>query len=396
MPPSTNELELRTQRISTRLFILSLSLALMILLLYTSLESITKTINVKKPTRTEYLELYSKYSSTLTCPCTEISIKYGKFLHVEYKLHQVCDSIFVTNKWISSLQTGGSYWVNDFRWVGPNTFLFLEGLCELIQDTISNSLIQFYSTQYVTASVTSLRLFQAQTQLFFNQFNSSITNSFLLSLYMIGNTTQANHLYSGLSTNYFTYVANGYLVQTYPYSYSNCNCDISSKCIEQSSIRSQSDDASLFNIPGFYYGCYVIESLLQSTLQCFYDQNCIDNIQDYLSSTSPINVTALDPSLPSLYSENSSIHDLLDKLMIEEWNVTKMYDAYYSECQPRECSYTIQSRNDVIYIITTLIGVVGGLTTVLKLVVPRLVKFVIYCARKYKMRIIPEISTIRT
>jgi hypothetical protein len=53
-----------------------------------------------------------------------------------------------------------------------------------------------------------------------------------------------------------------------------------------------------------------------------------------------------------------------------------MYDNYYNACQPAQCIYTHQTKNDIIYIVTTLVGLVGGLITVLKLVVPRLVKLV--------------------
>jgi hypothetical protein len=53
----------------------------------------------------------------------------------------------------------------------------------------------------------------------------------------------------------------------------------------------------LFEIPGFYTGCYIVESLLQSTLECFYDPQCIDKLQTYISVSSSINVTVLDASL---------------------------------------------------------------------------------------------------
>ncbi|CAF4277365.1 unnamed protein product [Adineta steineri] len=128
-----------------------------------------------------------------------------------------------------------------------------------------------------------------------------------------------------------------------------------------------------FYIPGFYVGCYVIEALLQSTLQCFYDQACIDQLLLYLSSVSPINAAALNSSLPSQYSEYSTIENLLNSLMIEEWNPTQIYDRYYDECQPIECTYTIITRNNILYVITTMFGIVGGLITVLRCVVPQVV-----------------------
>src|SRR5690349_6147317 len=90
----------------------------------------------------------------------------------------------------------------------------------------------------------------------------------------------------------------------------------------------------------------------------------------------PVNITALDPSVSSRYFVNSTIQQLVNSLMVEEWNSSVRYDSYYHECQPAQCIYTHTTRNDIIYIVTTLIGLVGGLMSVLKLIVPPLVKFV--------------------
>jgi beta-lactamase regulating signal transducer with metallopeptidase domain len=89
-----------------------------------------------------------------------------------------------------------------------------------------------------------------------------------------------------------------------------------------------------------------------------------------------MNVTSLNVSLSIQFFENSTIDDLLNQLMVEEWNSSSMYDNYYSQCQPSKCSYTRTAKNSAIYIVTTLIGLIGGLITVLKLIVPRLVMFV--------------------
>ncbi|CAF3731251.1 unnamed protein product [Adineta steineri] len=345
MPPSTDEYKLRTQRISTRLYILLLILSSTILLLYTSLENVTMTVNIATPTLTKYERLYSEYSQTLTCPCQHISINYEKFLSIEYTFHQVCTSFFITNDWISYIDVPptGYYVSGDFRVTGPYQFGTLRAFCELINSTMSYRLIQFSSQQYITAFVTPLQLFQSQAQSFIDQFKLSTTNNFLLSLNMSRKIIQGNALLSG-----------------------------------------------------FYVGCYTTEALLRSTLECFYNQTCIDNLQIYLSSRSPMYVTALDSSLPSQYSEYSTIENLLNNLMIEEWNPTQMYDRYYDECQPIECTYTIITRNNILYVITTLIGIIGGLTRVSKILVPISVKIIVYCIRKWRNRVVPQISIIQT
>ena len=398
VPPIIDEYNLQNQRISTRLFIFLLTISLSILLLYTSLINTTQTVNIKAPLLQEYLQLYNLHSQTLACECTQISINYEKFIHIDYKFHQVCHSDFVTQDWIDYLATSyGSYSVSfdDFRATSSSTFQGLNTLCILVNQTISNRLHQFYSRQYVSATVTSSNVFQLQTKVFISQFKLSTTTEILLSLFMIRKTTQSNSLFSGGLTNYGPRVIYGVLVRN-PQWYGDCSCASSATCVSESTIYDPSDDTVLFSLPNFYIGCYTIEALLQSDLQCFYNQTCIDNLQSYFQVSSIMNVTALDMSLSNHFLENATIESILNELMVEEWNSSSMYDKYYNECQPKQCSYTRTTKNSAIYIVTTVIGLIGGLITVLKLVVPRLVEFIMFGIKKWKRRRVVIVPIVQT
>ena len=98
-PPSTDEVDLRNERISTQLFLLLLILSTMILTMYVALVEVIQTRYVEKPSLVEYSSLYSKYSSSLACPCTRVSIAYEEVLNAQYRLHEVCSSVFVTDSW---------------------------------------------------------------------------------------------------------------------------------------------------------------------------------------------------------------------------------------------------------------------------------------------------------
>jgi hypothetical protein len=398
IPPTTDEYQLRNQRISTRLFIFLLIISLSILLLYNLLINITETVNIKAPSINEYSQLYNLHSQTLACDCTQISINYEKFIQIQYTFHQVCYSDFVTQDWIDYLATSyGSFKVpiDDFRWTSTFAFQALHSLCILVNQTISNRLVQFYSSQYVSASVTPSNVFQSQTNVSISQFILSTTNDLLLSLSMIRNTTQSNSLYSGQLTNYAPYTTYGVIVRN-PKSYGDCTCSFSATCVSESSIYNLSSYMVLFSVPEFYMGCYTIESLLQSSLLCFYNQSCIDKLQSYFQVSSLMNVTSLNVSLSIQFFENSTIEDILNQLMVEEWNVSSMYDNYYSECQPSKCSYTRTAKNSAIYIVTTIIGLVGGLITVLKIVVPYLVEFIMFGIKKWKRRRVAIMPMIQT
>ncbi|CAF1219867.1 unnamed protein product [Didymodactylos carnosus] len=142
------------------------------------------------------------------------------------------------------------------------------------------------------------------------------------------------------------------------------------------------DEIEAFYVPGLLLGCYVIDAILQSTLECFYNETCITEILSYYDDTPSMNVTPLNSSLPSQYFVNSTIQDLVNNLMIEQWNISTTYENYYNQCQPIECTYTYERKNGVIYIITALFGLMGGLITILKLIVPTLVKFINKIRRK--------------
>ncbi|CAF1598752.1 unnamed protein product, partial [Adineta ricciae] len=125
-----------------------------------------------------------------------------------------------------------------------------------------------------------------------------------------------------------------------------------------------------------------------SNLQCFYNQSCVSTLQSYFTGVLQFNATALDSSLTSQYSQNSTIQDLLNYLMVEEWDIRGNYTSYYADCRPSQCVYTYTVRNGILYIATTLIGLLGGLITFLRLLVPRIVKFFVRCVLNRK-RVVP-------
>ena len=396
--PSINRLELRIQRISTVLFIVLSILLLAIPLSYILSVRVTNTINIANPSLEQYSQLYSTYSNTLKCTCTQVEINYGKFVRVKYKLHQVCNSVFVFDGWISHLATTNdtAIYETDFRVTGPRAFQALRILCELANRTISDSLTWLYSSQYVSVYLAPSELLQSKIKTLITQFRSSTKNSFLLSLSMIQGATQANALFSGLQTNYKLSVMPGIdNVLSVAKKYNGCSCDVSPTCIEQSVIYDHSNAAKFFKVPGFYTGCNVIESLLQSNLECFFNQMCINTLQSYLL-LSPIVLPALSSSLPKKYLVNSTIQELLNNLMIKKWTASFTYTEYHKQCQPTQCSYTVDTRYDTIYIVIIMFLITGGPIPVLKFFISILMKIIACCIRKSTRQIIPETMTIPT
>jgi hypothetical protein len=399
IPTSTDEHDLRTQRISTRLFIFLFIAAIIILLTYSSLIEIRKTANIPHPTFEQYQQLQSTYSQTLSCPCSQISIKYNGFIDIGYTFHEVCTSVFVEEKWITYLTAPiqGTSNTIDFKNSGSLSFQALRTFCELIDRTVAASITEFYSSQYFSASVTPSHVFRPEIDALITQFRSSMRSSFSLSRSIIRDTTHANALLSGLGANYRLYVVDiEDNLLTDPNTFMGCSCASSPSCVQPSSAAGNSILPISFTVPGFYTGCFVIEALLQSTLECFYEQQCIDTLKMYFWWSSPMNTTALNSYLSKEYSVNSTIGQLVDNLMMETWSPSVMYENYYDACRPAGCSYSYSTRNDLIYIVTTLLGIVGGLGRVLRFIVPRLVKLITRCIRKRRERVARTLVVIET
>ena len=256
---------------------------------------------------------------------------------------------------------------------------------------ISDSLTQFYSNQYVTLAVTSEQVFTMQSQSLMQKLIFSTSNSFSISLQMIRGTTEANRLFGVSGSQYvFGKEQGGDRIKIGAVLYPHCDCDLSARCIEQSAIFNATDFSMIFDVPGMFYGCFAIEALLQSTLECFYNQTCIDILQSYMISSPAMVFSALDASLASQFHTNATIQDLVNRLMVETWNLSSTYADYYDECRPVKCSYTYETRNGLLYTGTSFLGLVSGLVAVLKFIVPRLVKgipwLITFLRRKQRIR----------
>ena len=391
VPPSNNEYDLQNQRVSTRLFVILLIFLFTILFVYNSLTDVQVTIEIKEPNLEKYSQLYYTYSDSLTCPCKTTSINYDKIFRIDYTFNQLCNSIFISQDWLNFIGRF-NYWrdssfVENFLFIGVAQFQALNMFCRTSIETISNSLLQFDSTQYVSASVTPSHILTLHSQALMNQFQDITKTNFLPTLHMMQYMTQVNGLYSAQQTNYnlkMLFELNKIVV--YPRRYGNCRCDYSAKCVYQTRIHRYADELTAFQIPGLFIGCYVIDGILQSTLECFYNETCITQILSYYDDTPPMNVTPLNSSLPSQYFINSTIQDLVNNLMIEQWNISTTYENYYNQCQPIECTYTYERKNGVVYIITALLGLLGGLITILKLIIPTLVKFIRTMRRRRRIQ----------
>ena len=379
IPPSTDPRIVRNEKISTWLFILLLFVSVSILLFYNSFVPIEKTFTVKQPTYSQYSNLVSKYSNNLVCTCKTVSVTYEKFLQVNYTLHGICSSFLVSEHWIqyvSDSNDEGPYNVIDFRTISSFAFQTLRSFCEIADETIQNSLKSFYTSQYVSAHLTASDLFRQQNDAQIQQFISTTINTFLSSLKLIRQTTQGNALLAGTHSNFHFFIDpfSGE-ARSFEVEYSGCSCGQTALCFSQAVIFNTNRNLVVFILPGFYSGCYTIEALLVSTFQCFYDEQCFTELIFNINSTLTLNATILNQSLSTKFKKNSTVGEMINELMVEQWKSNITFIKYYDECEPSQCTYSTKTNNDAIYIITAIFGLLGGLVTILRIVVPRTINY---------------------
>ena len=80
---------LRHERRSTRLYLLLLGIALIVLVMYIGFGIRTVHVTIHEPTLLTYQTIKLHYAETLKCPCTQIAVKYGRFVRTQLTYHQV-------------------------------------------------------------------------------------------------------------------------------------------------------------------------------------------------------------------------------------------------------------------------------------------------------------------
>lgn len=156
-------------------------------------------------------------------------------------------------------------------------------------------------------------------------------------------------------------------------------------------------------IPGLRVGCTPYYALAQSTLECLFDSACINTTAYWISrlpsSSWP---KPLNSSLLSKYSISEQVQTIYDQMMTDQWEIAKTFSNYYAICAPVECTYTYIARFDLLYLITMLVGLFGGLTIALRSVSPFLVQLFFHSRALYtkcweqrcqRSRVHPSVAT---
>lgn len=118
-------------------------------------------------------------------------------------------------------------------------------------------------------------------------------------------------------------------------------------------------------VKGLFIGCLPSEAFLASTLECFYDVDCVQLInREVLAKVRSVLLSPLANDGRSKYALNASVGDLSSALFLESWSSNVSYEKYFDGCAPDSCRYSYVDHANVLYTFTTLLGLYGGLHVV--------------------------------
>ena len=392
------------QRWSTRLYTVILLLSMSALIVYNGLSVNTQLMEIQSPTFELYLKLQQAHAD-LYCPCAEVSASYRSIVTLTPIHHPICSSDFVSQKWIDMLvdnMTALRY-SGDFRTSASSQFQVLRELCNRSKSVLNKSIESFYDNKFVSGYLLTESRLHVDTKLVIDAVQASSSTSFSHPIALLRSFMVGNMLVSGIGMAGQTYLFNSngeygayFQVNNYvsPQHIDECTCDNSDICsvpaafydyvmIDQYAaiIYGDYNPGVLFAINGWFVGCWALGSLLVSSFTdgFLYNKTALDLIAASFNWSS-------DATLPTVLSRNDlnqtdnsnrTFNELLQNLFVIDILTEIDYIPYFTQCQPKTCYYSIEQHQSLWYVFILLLALYGGLTVVLRFLIPYVVSFVI-------------------
>lgn len=261
----------------------------------------------------------------------------------------------------------------------------IHSICQASKTVVDHTISYFNKTSLISKLVLSRSVFESQSNAIVNQLIKLTPLDFRRLIRITIELLETNLIPTAFGTDWsieYGNASNDYLMRNIPRMYTNgtCNCVVSNECQEPLKIG-----PSYIVLPGLVIGCSPLDGLRMSTLECFFSSSCINTILSYLEYDTlpdkshptnfslpevlPLIISPLNESKISRFLPTTPIGTLIDELFIENWENISSYESYFAACSPTACNYEYSERRSIIYIITTLLSLYGGLTISLRFIV---------------------------
>ena len=170
---------------ATRIYLLLLSIVFSILTIHSLISVQRNSRTIRNPSQEHFESLHSEYASTLSCPCSQLSVRHSSMITIQPRFHQVCSSDFVRDdRWfryfvailLNETTTRINLYSQDFRTQsGSSFFLLLRSLCEAAYQIVHDAVTVFNDLQLVSNEPLSNATFQEQISILFDRFEQEVS-----------------------------------------------------------------------------------------------------------------------------------------------------------------------------------------------------------------------------
>ena len=362
---TSDDTTIHKERLATRVYTVALAGASLLILVAAA--SVRRTVNRIEyaPSHARFSQLANTYPNTLSCPCVKFAIAYERFVSARAEFHPVCSSEFVEQRWINTIfmpQNQSSLFTDDVRATLTQFWQIVAGLCVVSSRTWMETMTSFGASRLLSPMAATEQVIASQVGAGLNKHTASSRTKLTHNLLVIRRTIDGNQIVSAMGTNvYLHYPSNassGDSPKMSPRVFGNCSCLNVQGCPRLASVIN-SDRVEVL-VPGMKVDCLIVDSTLASTLECYYDHACLSLLHGPLSNS----VKLLSSRH---FASKSTVQMLVDEMMIEEVTHDIRFDLFFAQCNPAYCTYSYTHRFDAVFVITTIIGLFGAESFVLKL-----------------------------
>jgi hypothetical protein len=176
--------------------------------------------------------------------------------------------------------------IGDYRPYFSVHLQFLSGLCQHAIKHVNDTIRLFTSTFFVTSRLLSQSSFDIQISNLLNQTEANIATAFIREIQLAQAINDDNKLLTIYQSNYQLIVHRDRnhsitVLHTQPITYNksaNCSCGLQSNCVTQAAFTWP----DYVEVKGLFIGCLPSQSLLASTLECFFDIDCLNLIRKHM------------------------------------------------------------------------------------------------------------------
>ena len=279
------------ERLATRIYIICTVTLVVVLFSYIASNENINTYTTYNPTQTTIEYLFAEYSTTIRCPCNSFSMHYDKFISINYRLHEICSSQFITNAFISQFW---SYNITqshpyDFLSMTGNYFSSLATLCNIFSTFIQYFTSVFRSSLFSNGNLPSSTDLEAEAQKLITSFVNQIS---YVSTSVHDDFFNIQMLYQPLSTTMSSFILKitaNRSIEIEPRNIDNCSCILeSNSCFADAGFYAFVPDNDSFirltAVEGIRVGCIPSHTLLHSSFSCWYSDECYQKVSDSLFS----------------------------------------------------------------------------------------------------------------